>query len=209
MSPHQSRIMIGTDSALRKSQLATIERVLFAIAGALLGWYLLQHAVTLYEQAAASRELESVRMPVAAGSTPRVTLAHGELVGRLEITRLGVSAIVREGDDSSTLRHAVGHIPDTALPGESGNSGLAGHRDTFFRGLRNARVGDRIRITTPRSVLDYVVRVVRVVDPDDVSVLSPTTAKTLTLVTCYPFYYIGSAPKRFIVQAELASDGRQ
>jgi sortase A len=113
-----------------------------------------------------------------------------------------VSAIVREGDDSATLRHAVGHIPDTALPGEQGNSGLAGHRDTFFRGLKRIRTGDRITMTTTAGVLEYTVRDTRVVDPDDVSVLRSNGRPTLTLVTCYPFHYIGSAPRRFIVQAE-------
>ena len=120
-----------------------------------------------------------------------------------------MSAIIREGDDTSTLRRSVGHIPATALPGAPGNSGLAGHRDTFFRGLRNTRAGDRVTITTPSSTTIYVIRTTRVVEPDDVSVLNPTTVRTLTLVTCYPFSYIGAAPKRFIVQAEIAADQRQ
>jgi sortase A len=130
-------------------------------------------------------------------------------VGRIEIPRLGVSAIVREGDDISTLRRSVGHIPDTVLPGESGNSGFAGHRDTFFRGLRDARAGDRITVTTADATLNYVIRNTRVVEPDDVSVLNPTPGQTLTLVTCYPFSYIGAAPKRFIVRAEMTADRRQ
>ena len=120
-----------------------------------------------------------------------------------------MSAIVREGDDAATLRHAVGHIPDTAMPGEQGNAGLAGHRDTFFRGLKSIREGDRITMTTTQGVLEYTVRDTSVVDPDDVSVLRPTGRRTLTLVTCYPFYYIGSAPRRFIVQAELEQNERQ
>jgi len=130
-------------------------------------------------------------------------------VGRIEIPRLGVSAIVREGDDISTLRRSVGHIPDTVLPGESGNSGFAGHRDTFFRGLRDARAGDRITVTTADATLNYVIRNTRIVEPDDVSVLNPTPGQTLTLVTCYPFSYIGAAPKRFIVRAEMTADRRQ
>ncbi|MFL6280619.1 MAG: class D sortase [Vicinamibacterales bacterium] len=189
--------------------LALVERGLFALAAILLGWYFLQHAITAYEQAAANRELESVHLAVdrPASAVPRLTA--GALIGRVEIPRVGVSAIVREGDDAATLRHAVGHIPDTALPGEPGNAGLAGHRDTFFRALKSVRQGDRITITIPGGVLEYVVRHTTVVDPDDVSVLSPTGHQTLTLVTCYPFYYIGSAPRRFIVQAELAQDQRQ
>ena len=191
---------------LRVGRLALLERVLFVLGAVLLGWYLLQHAITAYEEAAANREFESVHMAVdkPASTVPRLT--RGALVGRVEIPRVGVSAIVREGDDSATLRHSIGHIPDTALPGSEGNAGLAGHRDTFFRGLKGIRAGDRITMTTSSEVLEYVVRHTSVVEPDDVSVLSPTRRPTLTLVTCYPFYYIGSAPRRFIVQAELITD---
>jgi len=192
-----------------RMRLALVERILFVLAAVLLGWYLLQHAITAYEQAAANRELESVHLAVDKPPSTAPRLTKGALIGRLEIPRVGVSAIVREGDDTATLRHAVGHVPDTALPGEQGNAGLAGHRDTFFRGLKGIRVGDRITMTTMTGVLVYTVRDTSVVDPDDVSVLSPTGRQTLTLVTCYPFYYIGSAPRRFIVQAELAQDQRQ
>jgi sortase A len=121
--------------------------------------------------------------------------------------RVGVTAIVREGDDNGVLRRAVGHIPETPLPGEPGNSGLAGHRDTFFRGLKDVRQGDRIVVTTPESVLHYDVRSTAIVEPTDVSVLEPTPGSTLTLVTCYPFDYIGAAPKRFIVQANMTTTG--
>jgi sortase A len=157
------------------------------------------------------RELEAIRMPVTAGPAVRnrATLARGSLVGRVEVPRLGMSSIVREGDDTRTLRHSVGHIPETVLPGEPGNSGLAGHRDTFFRGLKDIRTGDRIVVTTAKSVLHYVVRATRVVEPDNVSVLDPTPGQTLTLVTCYPFSYLGAAPERFVVQADLTPDRRQ
>jgi len=201
--------MIGSRSAAAGRTLAIAERALFALAAVLLGWYLLQHAITAYEQAAANRELESVHLAVATPAAGHARPAVGALVGRVDIRRVGVSAIVREGDDTATLQHAVGHIPDTALPGEPGNAGLAGHRDTFFRGLRNVRAGDRISVTTPAGVIEYVVRGTRIVDPDDISVLNPTESQTLTLVTCYPFYYIGSAPRRFIVHAERTSDRRQ
>jgi sortase A len=186
-----------------------LERALFALAAVLLGWYVVQQASTAYYQAVSSRELETIRMSMPTIASPHTTLPIGALVGRIDIPRLGVSAIVREGDNTSTLRRSVGHVPQTALPGEPGNSGLAGHRDTFFRGLRNARAGDRITITTPDAVLRYVIRNTRVVEPDDVSVLKPTPGRTLTLVTCYPFSYIGAAPRRFIVQAELTDDRRQ
>ncbi len=130
------------------------------------------------------------------------------LVGRLEIERLGVSVIVMEGTGSRTLRRAVGHIPGTALPGRTGNIGLSGHRDTFFRPLRNIRVGDLIAVTTSRGDFHYRVVSMRVVDPRDVSVLASNQTEILTLVTCYPFYFVGPAPKRFIVRAERVEESQ-
>ena len=201
--------MIAIDSGRVSRHLPWLERALFAVAAVLLGWYVVQQVSTAYYQAVSSRELETIRMSTPTIIPARTTLPIGALVGRIDIPRLAVSAIVREGDDTSTLRRSVGHIPHTAFPGEPGNSGLAGHRDTFFRGLRNARAGDRITVTTANAVLRYVIRNTRVVEPDDVSVLKPTSAGMLTLVTCYPFSYIGAAPQRFIVQAEMTDDRRQ
>ena len=99
---------------------------------------------------------------------------------------------------------AVGHIPGTALPGESGNIGLAGHRDTFFRRLRDIRADDEIRVVTAGGTFSFRVEATNVVQPHDTWVLNATTEPTLTLVTCYPFSYIGSAPQRFIVKASAA-----
>ncbi|HLJ51356.1 MAG TPA: class D sortase [Bryobacteraceae bacterium] len=125
-----------------------------------------------------------------------------ELVGRLEIPRLRLAAIVREGVDQGTLEKAVGHIPSTAWPGEPGNAALAGHRDTFFRALRNIKKNDRIVVSTLDGDYQYQVQSTKIVMPSDVGVLKPTGGgNELTLVTCYPFYYVGSAPKRFIVHA--------
>jgi sortase A len=124
-----------------------------------------------------------------------------ELIGRLEIPRLNMRAIVREGDDDGTLRHAVGHIPSTAWPGDLGNVALAAHRDTFFRPLRNIRKNDRIIVSTLEGTYEYEVQSTRIVAPTDVSVLRASAPKELTLVTCYPFYYVGSAPRRFVVHA--------
>ncbi|MGE5836105.1 MAG: class D sortase [Acidobacteriota bacterium] len=128
-------------------------------------------------------------------------MARSGLIGRLEIPRLNVSVMVMEGDDDATLARAVGHLRETALPWEPGNAVIAGHRDTFFRPLENVREGDEIRMTTTRGTFDY--RVVRtdIVEPDDVSVLAPTPIRSLTLLTCYPFVYVGSAPQRFIIHA--------
>jgi sortase A len=111
--------------------------------------------------------------------------------------------MVLEGDDEHTLRLAVGHIPGTAIPGPSGNVGVAGHRDTFFRPLRKINVGDEILFFTKTGTFKYRVVSLRIVLPDAIDVLDDTKQPTLTLVTCYPFYYIGAAPKRFIVHAEM------
>ena len=135
------------------------------------------------------------------GSRP----APSEVLGRLDIPGLNLFAMVREGADASTLRRAVGHIPGTALPGEKGNVALAGHRDTFFRALRDIQVHDPIQFETPAGIYRYQVESTRVVGPREIQVLASSRAPTLTLVTCYPFYYIGSAPKRFIVRATLVS----
>ena len=132
-----------------------------------------------------------------------------QLIGRLEIPRLKIRVMVREGDNSSTLEHAVGHIPSTALPGDPGNVALAAHRDTYFRPLRFIRKNDRILLSTLDGSYEYAVQSTKIVNPTDVSVLKASSPHELTLVTCYPFYYVGAAPRRFIVHAvQIASDLR-
>jgi sortase A len=127
------------------------------------------------------------------------------LIGRIEIPRLLLSSIVCEGAESATLRRAVGHIPGTALPGQPGNVALAGHRDTFFRSLRDLRIKDEILLSTLKGDFKYEVESLMVVEPENVEVLAPSADNVLTLVTCYPFSYIGSAPKRFIARARQVS----
>jgi sortase A len=146
--------------------------------------------------------------PAPPTSQPQVAAPPGpqSVIGRLEIPRLNLAVMVREGADESTLSRAVGHIPGTALPGNVGNVGLAGHRDTFFRALRNIQADDTIEMQTTAGTYRYVVKSTRIVTPRDVSVLEASGGETLTLVTCYPFYYVGSAPKRFIVHAALLRD---
>jgi sortase A len=146
--------------------------------------------------------------PAPPTSQPQVAAPPGpqSVIGRLEIPRLKLAVMVREGADESTLSRAVGHIPGTALPGYVGNVGLAGHRDTFFRALRNIQADDTIEMQTTAGTYRYVVKSTRIVTPRDVSVLQASGGETLTLVTCYPFYYVGSAPKRFIVHAALLRD---
>jgi sortase A len=107
-----------------------------------------------------------------------------------------------EGTDELTLNRAVGHIEGTALPGQPGNVGIAGHRDGFFRGLEHLESGDALSVTTLEGVAHYEVAELEVVEPTAVEVLDPTAYDSLTLVTCYPFYYVGDAPQRFIVHAK-------
>jgi sortase A len=124
----------------------------------------------------------------------------------LRIPKIRLEAPVLPGTDDRTLDRAVGHIEGTAQPGTNGNSGIAGHRDGFFRGLKDITPGDMIELDTLQKKESYRIERTWVVNPEDVSVLDPTSTRTLTLVTCYPFYYIGSAPRRFIVRAVLAGD---
>ena len=128
-------------------------------------------------------------------------MADGGALGELEIARLGVNVVIAEGDSPRVLRRAVGHLPATPLPGESGNVVLAGHRDSFFRPLRFVQSGDILAIKTVQGDFHYEVESVGVVASSDVSVLQPSSDRTLTLITCFPFYYVGPAPKRFIVRA--------
>ena len=122
-------------------------------------------------------------------------LNEGDLFGRLEIPRLNLSVMVMEGDGAGVLRLGAGHVPGTQMC-------IAAHRDTFFRALKDIHVNDTIRITTPEGTTEYRVVSTKIVPPSDTSVLDAKDDSTLTLVTCYPFYYIGPAPKRFIVQAQ-------
>jgi sortase A len=138
----------------------------------------------------------SVELELAPAIVPK------DLAGRLEIQRIGISVVVVEGTGETALRRAAGHIAGTDLPGEPGNVGIAGHRDTFFRPLRNIHRDDIITLTTSRGEYRYRVLSTKIVSPYDVAVLNPDGTEILTLVTCYPFYFVGAAPDRFIVRAE-------
>lgn len=126
-----------------------------------------------------------------------------EALGRLVVPRLGLSVMVAEGIDNRTLRRAAGHIPGTSRIGSGGNAGIAGHRDGFFRPLKDVRPGDEVLVTTPGAISRYRVEWAEVVAPDDTSSLAPTRYPALTLVTCYPFHYVGTAPDRYVVRARL------
>jgi sortase A len=126
----------------------------------------------------------------------------GGVIGQLEIPRLHLSAPVKSGENNDVLDFSVGYLPDTPLPWMPGNSAFAAHRDRLFRPLENIREGDEINLSTTHGNLRYRVLKTLIVNPNDVWVLDPIPKVSLTLITCYPFYYVGHAPRRFIVQAE-------
>lgn len=141
-------------------------------------------------------------------SVPAVSRFHarrGDVIGNLTIPRLHLSVMVLEGDDARILKVAAGHIPGTAFQPGAGNIAIAAHRDTFFRPLRSIRRGDLVTFQTPAGVSRFAVSSTEVVRPTDVQVLNNAPGRDLTLVTCYPFSYLGSAPRRFIVFARRLS----
>lgn len=180
--------------AIGPAMLRWIERLLTAVGiGSLLWAGAISASAMRYqiEHTVAVGRADPVAPPVDA-SAP---------IGRLTIPRLGLSAVVAEGDDDDTLRKAVGHLPDTPFPWQDGNSALAGHRDTFFRPLRRVQVGDAIQFESAQGTYQYRVTRHMVVDPEDVWVLDASSAAALTLITCYPFEFLGAAPRRFVVHA--------
>ena len=193
-----------SETATRRS--LVIERVLFVMGVGCLAWCALVAWQTWRYQSVNRSVAARIPVPaapsdVARQAAPPADIPIGEPIGRLEVPRLHLSAVVANGDDDETLRVAIGHLPDTPLPWEEGNSALAGHRDTLLRALRNIRVDDDMRVVTAYGEFMYQVKRIVIVAPDDLSVLAPTPQAALTLVTCYPFSYVGHAPKRFIVQA--------
>jgi sortase A len=176
-----------------------IQRILLAIGFVILGYCGADLINSHLQQIKGNRELDRLLLNQRGTSTKNVP--EGSLVGRVEIPDLRLSAVVFQGTSDSTLDRGVGHVDGSALPGQPGNVVLAAHRDTFFRSLRNIHKGDVVRVTTPSGTHVYTVNSTEVVAPTQTSVMDPTTKPSLTLITCYPFYYVGNAPKRFIVQA--------
>lgn len=168
-----------------------------------LTWVGFQYVSSAWFDRETRASLESLRRAPQPESTPRPsTMAVGQAIGTLEITRVGLSGVVVEGDSDAVLDRAIGHLPDTPLPWHDGNSALAAHRDTIFRPLKGVRLGDTLRLKTPHGDFDYRVTETLIVKPNEVWVLDPTPVSTLTLISCWPFNYIGHAPERFIVRAE-------
>ena len=189
-----------------------IERGLAAIGIACLMWagtiwmsavaYQARQRALLERSILSVGKLETNRLPDAVVRPAELTGP----IGRLEIPRIGLSAVVAEGDDENTLKVAVGHLPDTPLPWQEGNAALAAHRDTFFRPIGRIRVGDDIRLATPRGAFRYRVTRHTVVDPGELWVLDASSGAALTLITCYPFDFVGPAPRRFVVHATRIPD---
>ena len=147
-------------------------------------------------------EVQALKQPINHDTALAVTVRPVRgVIGRLAIPRLNLSAVVLEGDDDAALRFGAGHIPGTSFPAQPGNMGIAAHRDTVFRRLHNIAIRDVIQITTPEGSYHYRVTSTEIVRPQDTGVLDSSTGEELTLVTCYPFSYIGPAPLRFIVHA--------
>jgi LPXTG-site transpeptidase (sortase) family protein len=181
-----------------------LARLLIAGGAAVLLWVAANQLLTLSYRRHYEAALESMRRLPATdvGRTGPASLAIGEPIGSLEIARVGLSGVVVEGDEESVLDRAIGHLPDTPLPWHTGNSALAAHRDALFRPLKGVHLGDILRLRTPHGDFEYLVREILIVNPDDLWVLDPTPVSMLTLISCWPFNYIGHAPKRFIVRAE-------
>jgi sortase A len=184
------------------SYLLIIAGLVIAALGIYSGWTA-HHAEQQAEEqwdhmVAARRQPPAQKIPKPVHRAPK-----GEMLARLSIEKLGGKWIVLEGAERSILRKGPGHLMETALPGSAGNCVIAGHRDTQFRILRDIQVGENISLESDGQTFTYRVIERSIVAPTDNRSLYPTAKPTLTLVTCYPFYYVGHAPKRFVVRAEL------
>jgi sortase A len=158
-----------------------------------------------YQYSRFEDKIHAAQFSKAALAAEPVDLSEGGVIGKLDIPEIGISVIVFQGVEEAILRVGGGHVPGTPLPGADGNSAIAGHRDTFFRKLEGIRAGARIRFSTVRATVEYVVTSTEIVNPDDTRALESRGLPELTLISCYPFHFIGAAPYRFIVHAVPAT----
>jgi sortase A len=154
-----------------------------------------------FDRTIGALELTTQAAAIAGPVAKPADLGEGDVIGKLEILQVGISVMVLQGTEEETLHLGAGHVPGTPLPGADGNSAIAGHRDTFFRKLEGIRPGDRIRFSTVRGNSEFVVGSTEIVEPDDTEVMESRGRTELTLITCYPFYFVGAAPHRFVVHA--------
>ncbi|HLZ51433.1 MAG TPA: class D sortase [Candidatus Acidoferrum sp.] len=202
MNPHSQRIKAFTPWRTKILRAACYLFIVFGILA-------LGYAGIVFADSQIYQDVEVQKFERTTSSPVSRVLADGDVLGELQVPRLGINEIVVQGDSAADLRLAVGHLSNTVLPGEWGNVALAGHRDTFFRPLRDIRVGDEIRFKTSERIFEYRVESIEVVGPGDVRVLKPTTGHDLTLLTCFPFHYVGPAPKRFVVLAREVDGPRE
>ena len=195
--------------SLHPSVLRVAQRIILALgflalayAGGTIGY---AEIFQRYEAWEFGSKLDTIDLP---GRTPMVVepadLSEGGVIGKLEIPQIGISVMVLQGVEEDTLHLGAGHVPGTPLPGREGNSVIAGHRDTFFRKLEAIRPGDSVRFSTVRETSYYVVESTEIVEPEDTRVMESRGIGELTLISCYPFYFVGAAPHRFIVHANPA-----
>lgn len=193
----------------RSSLVRLVQRVLLGVGSVILAYSGGTLAYATFYQRYQSWKLERKidapifipRATMSASVAAPVELGEGDPVGKLEIPEIGISVMVFQGVEEDTLRVGAGHVPGTPLPGGTGNSAIAGHRDTFFRKLEAIGAGKQILFSSERGTYEYVVDSTEIVEPDDTQVMESRGRPELTLITCYPFYFVGAAPHRFIVHA--------
>ena len=196
--------------------LKIVERVFLASGLGLIALAAFAHIDARTHQKVAIDEFERIRTAIARPDaqlewSDKRKLAYedalqrdaGKTLAVLRIPSSNIEVPVLDSTSDLALNRGAGHVEGTALPGEPGNVAIAAHRDGFFRGLKDIRLGDEIEVTTLTGQQTYTVTMLSVVDPLNVSVLDPTDESTITLITCYPFYFMGAAPERFIVRATL------
>jgi sortase A len=189
-----------------RSVLRVVQYLLLLIAVVCLSWYGWRMYGIRRAQSELTAEIHKQDAPDKPDGRDLNVLPANGIIGEMQIPRLKLTAPVKVGDDEGVLDFSIGYLPDTPLPWMPGNSAFAAHRDRLFRPLKDIHAGDAIKLSTTHGDLNYRVVKTLIVKPKDVWVLDPLPNVDLTLITCYPFYYVGSAPNRFIVQAEKVID---